>query len=399
MRGRGMGDVLRLELTGADVERTLRLLAQQIPLEQIVWNSALCVSFTVAAGDLAQVERIAARRGDRIQIQSRTGLVEMLKRWMRLPLLTATVGLMLLLSLWIPSRIFFIQVQGNEQIPARMILECAGECGLGFGSARAEIRSEQLKNQLLERMPQLRWVGVNTAGCVAVITVREREQEPQEEVCLPGNLVAQTDAVVTELTATAGVPLCRTGDAVKAGQVLISGITDLGLCTHIQAAQGEVYGLTRREIQAEIPVKTGVSGDQAVTVKKYGLIFGKNRINFYSDSGILYPGCGKMTQIRMLQLPGGWTLPVGWVTETYTVCQIVQTDRDAQTAREYLHQSALALVRQRMIAGSIQSGEEQMEQGDGVFRLTAQYACREMIARRSSPITMEGETQENGTNG
>ena len=36
------------------------------------------------------------------------------------------------------------------------------------------IRSEKVKNSLLQRIPQLQWAGINTDGCVAVISVREK---------------------------------------------------------------------------------------------------------------------------------------------------------------------------------------------------------------------------------
>ena len=87
------------------------------------------------------------------------------------------IGLMLLLffSVWLPSRVLFIEIQGNDTLSAQSILEEAKDCGIIMGASRRFVRSQQVKNTLLDKLPQLQWAGVETIGCVAVITVRERQ--------------------------------------------------------------------------------------------------------------------------------------------------------------------------------------------------------------------------------
>lgn len=396
-----IGGTVRLELTGADPEKTLRMLSREIRLEEIDRVSDLVMEFTVSRWEQTKVEAAAKRNGDKLRILRCAGFPEVLRSWRRAPVIVMTVLALLFASVLIPSRILFIRVEGNGSIPTRLILEQAEACGLYFGVSRGELRSEQIKNRLLGAVPELSWVGVNTSGCVATISVRERQIEPDTEEPVPGNIVAIKDAVVTDLTATAGTPLVKTGEAVKAGQVLISGYTDLGLCTHVEAADGEVYGLTRRQRLAVIPQNTWIPEEETVTVKKYSLLLGKKRINFDSDSGILYTGCGKMTQIRYLQLPGGWTLPVALVVETYTVTELTEAGRWEQTAREILETMSQLQTRSTMIAGQILRTETEFDSGDGVYRLNALYECREMIGRRSSGILTEGDTNdgENGERG
>ena len=88
------------------------------------------------------------------------------------PVLLAGLGILFLLAMYLPSRVLFIRVEGNMQIPDRQILAAAEECGIRFGASRREVRSEKVKNALLSSVPQLQWAGVNTAGCVATISVR-----------------------------------------------------------------------------------------------------------------------------------------------------------------------------------------------------------------------------------
>lgn len=385
---------VRVRLTGADPEGTLRGLTQGCRLEQIVRISDLTVEFTASERDWKKIRSAALRKGDQVQLLARNGIPELLRRWKRYPAVVLTAALLVFATMWLPGRILFVRVIGNTTVPARWILEQAAQCGLAFGSSRADLRSEQVKNRLLDAVPELSWVGVNTTGCVATISLRERQTEPEEEQPAPGNIVAGADAVITDLTATAGTALCTPGEAVKAGQVLISGYTDLGFCTHVQAAQGEVYGLTRRGCSAVIPRITLVAEDKGDCVRKFSLLIGKKRINFDSDSGILYAGCGKMTKIRYLCLPGGWILPIALVEEVYTVSRLRQASRWEQSARETLERFSRDVTEQDMIAGQILESESLFDSGNGLYRLETLYQCREMIGRRSSGILTEGDTHD-----
>ncbi len=391
---------VRLRLTAADPERTLRKLMEKHRLEDVRRVSHLAVEFTVSVDKLNSVTAIGERYGDRVEILERRGFPQIVENWISYPVICLMIGVLIWASLWLPTRILFFRVEGNESIPQQKILEEASACGLYFGASRADVRSEQLKNRLLETFPELSWVGVNTSGSVATITVQERQREPEGKALLPGNIVASIDGLVTALTATTGTPMCSVGEGVRAGQTLISGYTDLGLCTHVEAAQGEIYALTERQIAALLPRETTALREEPETVKKYSLLIGKKRINFYSDSGILYTGCGKMTKIRVLTLPGGWTLPVALIEEIYEVSQTVSTERRPEDAETMLEAAARRELEQQMIAGQIREAETVFSEEDG-FRLTMLCRCHEMIGRRSSGIMTEGDTNdgENGERG
>ena len=392
---------VRLRLTGADPERTLRRLMAQLRMENVQRTDPLTLEFTVFCGDMRLVEEAAKRCGDRLELLERRGFPQIVENWFRYPAVCLTVLSLLWASLWLPSRVLFFRVEGNSRIPERLILEAAARCGLYFGCDRGEVRSEQVKNRLLEALPELSWVGVNTSGTVATITVQERQHPPEEERLLPGNIIASTDGIITALTATAGTPVCRVGQGVRAGQTLISGYTDLGLCTHVEPAEGEVYALTEREVTSVLPRDTVIISGESRAVKKFSLLIGKKRINFYSDSGILHTGCGKMTQIRVLTLPGGWTLPVALIQETYWVLEPEPAERSPEEARNALEAAAREALGQQMIAGEIRSAGAAFAEENEIYRLTLRCRCHEMIGRRSSGIMTEGDTNdgENGERG
>ncbi len=380
-----LGGWVRLRLTSADCMTRLRAISREMPMENLVWISELTAEFCVRRGD---ARKITVRDGETLKVLGSHGLPEMVKRMGKWRIFTAAVLAFGLLTVWLSGRILFLQVVGNGEIPTRLILEAAADAGVYFGASRREMQSEQVKNHLLYAIPELRWAGVNTTGCTAVITVRPRSSEEMPTDDLPGDIVAVRDAVVTSVYPQTGSVLVQRGQAVQEGQVLISGTTDLGLLTRTDRAAGEVYGLTRHEITAKLPANHRVRQENGEIRRVRSLIFGKKRFYFSNDSGILHTTCVKMISVKNLTLPGGFRLPVALVTETYYLCDTVLNEREAGT--EALRTAARSYVLEQMVAGEIR--EADWTWGDNTIHGVLE--CREMIGRFRPGDDWEGETND-----
>ena len=383
---RSVTGVIEAELTSAEPERSLRLISEAgIHLYEISPVGELTYRFRLSRREYKRAKKIAEKLGDTLKTTGHIGIYWTMKGLGKRPVLLACLTVLLCLALSLPSRICFVQVEGNSAIPARLILDRAEDCGICFGASRREVRSEKMKNALLSAIPQLQWAGVNTKGCVAVISVREKTVAEQKVSASPvSRIVAARDAVIVSCTAEQGNLVCKVGQAVKAGDLLVSGYTDCGIAIRATRAVGEIYGRTNRVLTvmtpAEYTCRTGKMGSQ----RKYALIIGKKRINFYKDSGILGTTCDKMSTVNYLTLPGGFTLPVALVTEQWTefdheVCEIAD-DRAEMILADYTD----AYLKQQMLAGKVLRQELDLGAEDGVFTLVGRYACLEMIGREQN---------------
>ena len=376
---------VRLRLTSAQPEGRLREFARQIRLERIEFIDSLTAEFDTSAGDARKLRLLDGERLEKIGGGGLPRLLGILWQWR---IFTAAVVLLGFLTVLLPTRIWFVEVRGNGDVPAALILEKAADCGVSFGASRRALRSEQVKNHLLWAIPELRWAGVNTEGCVAVITVALRQEADAPASKAPGDVVAALDAVVTEIFPQTGNALATPGQAVRAGEILISGTTDLGLTFRSDRAAGEVYGLTRRTFSAVLPEKHLERGDISRMVRKFSLRIGKKYVNFSNDSGILYGTCVKMRKVNDLTLPGGFVLPVALVTDTYLVCDTEQVSREI-SVEEILAQ-VRRYAREQMTAGAILSEESRLTG----TALTAVLECREMIGAFRPGIYTEGDIHE-----
>ena len=162
-----------LEITSADREGTLRRLeTSQITLYHVEDVGQLVLRLCVDRRDLRRVRTILRDRGDQVRIRWGRGIYRSLSCMIRRPVLMAGCTILLGLTIYLPTRVLIFEVEGAREVPARRIIAEISSHGVGYGTSRREIRSEQVKNSLLQAIPDLQWVGVNTYGGRAVICVK-----------------------------------------------------------------------------------------------------------------------------------------------------------------------------------------------------------------------------------
>lgn len=368
-----------LELITADPMGALHAIENNgIELRQIERKTDLTLVFRVSRREIYHVIKLAERRGERIKIRKFGGICWYISGILKRPVLLAGLAVLIFLSLWTPGKVFFIQVEGNHAVPEQLILERAAECGITFGTTAREVRSENMKNKLLSSMEQLQWAGINTYGCVAVISVKERTvDEEAEDARGVSSIVASRDGIVDVVTVLQGSAACVPGQAVKEGQTLISGYTDCGIKILATQADGEVFAYTQRKLTAVSPLGCDIRGSNIAVEKKYSLLFGKKRINLYNNSGILDGSCVKMYSLQYVTLPGGFVLPLAILTETWIHYEA--EEGNSEVTQLQLQEFASSYLSTMMTAGTIQSANETVVSDEAVIILQGNYNCYEMI--------------------
>ncbi len=371
---------VRIRITSADLSGALTaILNNNISIFDVSHSGDLSADISLHRKDFTALNRLLSRRGEKVEILQEKGLYRIFNNILRRPVLCTFVLILLLLTLFLPSRILFIKVSGNSDVPTNYILEQAQECGIVFWASRREVRSESVKNRLLEEIPQLSWVGINTSGFVATIEVREREIT-DTEIEKPGisSIVALRDGIIQDITVTQGVGMCRVGQAVKAGQVLISGYEDLGILIRATRAQGEIIAQTKRDIQAVSLVSTLNRGEETHRQVKYSLIIGKKQIKLYKDSGISDTSCVKIYDKVDITLPGDNPLPVSLVREQwiYYNQDVVAT---SENSFDWMRSFSQEYMKSQMLAGTIHNEEISLQLVEDICVLQGNYACTEMI--------------------
>lgn len=380
----------RVEITSADTVRMLhRLNRAQIKLYDVVRTSEITVELTFHRSQLAQVKACLGSDDAYIINKNTWGLYTGAKKTISRPIILSCILLLLILTICLPGHVFFFKVEGNDALPEQYILEKAEDCGIRFGISRKTVRSEKMKNALLAAIPNLEWAGINTSGCVATICVKEKEltKENNDDLKCVRSIVASRDGIILSCSVTKGNLLCKPGQAVKAGQKLVSGYTDCGIKIQATRAEGEIFAQTYRALQTVLLVSSYKRGECTGQETKYSLLVGKKLINFYKDSGIYDTTCAKIYEQNYITLPGGFSLPVALITETWiyyemdtALCQTEDFTWAQQAAEEYLIG--------QMIAGEILTADTSWQVKGDLCLLQSRCICVEMIGQSGDEETV-----------
>ena len=385
---------VQAELISADPAAALTYYgAQGLRLREPELTAPLTLTMTMDNRTWRRLEQLAQSRGDRCRCLSRRGLAVSLARGKRRLPFWIALAFLFLAVLYAPNRVWFVEVEGNGSIPDRQILAAAQACGVRFWAKAGEIRSEQVKNKILNLVPELQWAGVNFSGGVAIVSVRERlPEEAVRDRSTVTNVVAARDGVIVSMSVLGGQSVCRVGQAVRAGELLVTGCVDQTTHTQYTHADAEIYALTQRTIQAVYPQTAVQKVYTGQVIRRYSLIVGRKRINLSGNSGISDATCDKMTETKTLSLPGGYSLPVKLEIETLRPYRTVEVQVSQTLAEDALCSYARQAALSEMIAGEILGQTPALREESGLYWMDMTYACREMIARQRPAELFEGES-------
>lgn len=389
---------LCVRFVSAEPETMLsKLLLADLELLDITYIDFLTAEIKIKKGQLADMQRVFEKSGIHYKIVRKEGILWGLQNLRKRPVLVVGMILFLVLSFVLPGRIFFIHVVGNERVPDRLILSQAEECGIVFGIKAVQVRSENVKNRLLAKLPQLQWLGITTEGSVATIQVKERSEPEDQPVQnnVVSSIVAARDGILAQMTVYRGNPLFRVGQSVKEGDVIVSGYTDCGIKLKAERAQAEVFAYTMRENQFVAPSPTVCRGELTEKHTCYRLRIGKKVINLCNHSGILDTTCVKMYSEENWNLPGGFDLPVSVIKVTTLYYQPAETENNREEAYTWLPQFAQKYLFHQMIAGKILDEKLQWDISDAGCVLTGNYDCHEMIGLVRNEETIEQNAEDN----
>ena len=385
-----------ITISGAAPERCINALAEEkIAIWKIHFIDEMHDSFSVLSKDRKKVEQIAIRNYCTVEHCCQTGVPSLLKKMLSRPVLLISMLLALVMSFFLQSFVWVIEVDGNETVPTDVIIRELENQNIKFGAWAGSVDSQATKNRMLNAVPSLSWLAVNRSGGKLTVLVTERESGISEEAPYDtANIVAAKDGVITDYSISEGMKLCARGDTVKKGQILVSGYEDYGLFIRNVCAEAEIYAKTWYTGTVVTPAVKMQKVYTGRTEKQVSLILERKRIKLSGNSSISEGTCDKMVVTRRLSLPG-YTFPAAIETviiREYTLKAVPMLPAEAQ---EKLREAWKRQTLSSMIAGTIDNTAEHFAANHNLYILQAQSTCTEMIAK-PAPLTEpdKGETNE-----
>lgn len=200
----------------------------------------------MAVEDFFKLRDVAYITKVRVRTFKRVGLPFLIKRYKRRWPIVFAVLLFIFIIYFLSSHIISIDVSGNERIPTDRIYAELSEVGVKRWVRSKDIHPERIRNEIMIMDEDVSWLGVNVRGSRVYIEVAERIDyksipHETEEIC---NVIATKDGVIEEICVMQGQGFAKRDDAVKKGELLISGIMDSAYGVREVHAYGEVIART-----------------------------------------------------------------------------------------------------------------------------------------------------------
>ncbi len=216
--------LISFRMEGLSLERLFNLASEQnIMLQDLKRSGLKAVEGVCGETDYKKLSELAEQRGwklTRLKHKRLSALVNWLKKRM-----AVAVGLVLCIAIAVVALQFIWRIDildaGPYESEIRLYLK---EQDIHPFLWKRDVSLTELTASLEWRLPRVAWVQAYYRGAALVIRCVLGVPPPGVETeGGPGDVVAKRDGILVSLLPVAGTPMCKPGDLIRAGQVLIAG--------------------------------------------------------------------------------------------------------------------------------------------------------------------------------
>lgn len=375
--------ISELEVKGENPERLLNAMSEcGIEFWQSVPLDDFCIRFKIHSADYPAINSLRGMSGLEIKVLSSRGGGRITKHIKRRIALFSCFAVFILLLAASSLFIWNIDVRGNEKISDAEIIRTLGECGVNYGTFWPNVSSDLVRSQMLLKLDGVSWVTVNLHNSKAEVVVHERVNKPEiyekGEFC---DILADKSGIITKMSVFEGERRVAVGDTVTAGEVLVSGLcqseTGDDRFTH---AKADVEARTWYDITAVTPLYQTYKTGTHTSKRRMSFVFGKNVINFCSDSRNKSASCDKIIKYKDASLNSVFTFPIGIISEHDVIKNTEQRKIDITAETERLKNDLMAELEKRISGGSVTQYNYSVSDDNGLLTVTLHAECVETIS-------------------
>lgn len=375
--------ISEIEVKGENPERLLNLLSENgIEFWESVPKDGFCISLKIHSADYPEIQSLRGLSGLDIKMSSARGgkrIAKHVKR--RIVFVTVFSVLVVMLAL---SSLFIwnIEVSGNEKLSDAEIIRALNDCGISYGTFWPSVSSDMVRSNMLLKLDGVSWIAVNLHNSKAEVVVHERIEKP--DIYSKNSffdVVADKAGVITKLSVLEGESRVAVGDSVVDGDVLVSGLmqSEVGE-DRLVHAKAEVEARTWYALTAAEPINQTVKIASKSSKRRMSFVFGKNVINFCSDSRKKSPACDKIIKYKNMSVNSVFAFPIGILTQHENLMKTEERKLDIEAETERLKQDLMEELERKISGGEITDYNYSVSDDKGLLTVTLHAECIENIS-------------------
>lgn len=314
-------------ISGNRIPLLLNMIMQQgLWIHDILYRKNGSIQFTMLRSDVRHLRPLLKQTHSKIHFGKRTGLPFFMQRaWKRKSFLA---GLLIFMGLLysLTSVVWTIEVEGTKNLSPETIVTAADSVGIHKGAWIGRLPdTDLLQAEMLDKVPELSWVGVRIQGTKVNIQVVEKVPPAVHTPNSPQNIVASKKAIIDKVLVEKGLAAVQKGQLVNPGDVLISGTLPNG---NTVQGKGKVEATVWYGSEMQIPLQHLRKQYTGPSYNKHYLVFGSYPVQVWGYGQNPYKSFEEQAADREFYI-GSFTLPIRFRT-----AEVKETQEDIITLSE-----------------------------------------------------------------
>ncbi|MCH5210283.1 MAG: sporulation protein YqfD [Oscillospiraceae bacterium] len=214
-----------IRIYGKGAERFLNIcLRRGIP----VWNvlpRENGLEMSVSIDGFLKLRPVAKKCGVKVRIKEKHGLIYKIRAYRKRYVFLASVILAICICAASTRFIWLVEINGVENSDINSIMETLDRIGVRSGALKSKLpEGMEIKKAIINDTDNIAWAWVYIEGAKARVEIYEQIIAPNViDKKTPCDIVAACDGVIKKMTVKNGEKKLKEGDAVSAGDVIVSG--------------------------------------------------------------------------------------------------------------------------------------------------------------------------------
>lgn len=367
---------VRVRISGDGAERFINICVSENISVWSILRIKDSIVLNLAAADYRKLLSLRHQYVGKIKIKllEKRGLIFFIKGYRLRKGIPIGLLLFIFINILLSEFIWNIEVKGNTQIDSNEIILACKDIGINIGDYRRGIDTYDAKQKLAIRFEKIAWVSLNIEGSKLTVNLSEAS-ENEKNVQNPRNIIASRDGVVRRIEIIKGMKNVAVNQAVRKGDVLVSGIVENPINIHFVSAEGEIIAETELSYTKEIPKQYELNIVSSSENTKRVFEFFWLKIPLYL-SGVNYESESRINQNNIILL--GEKLPIGITNRTFNRLEKQTIEIDKNAAKNIAISMVVDDLRMFEIEDIIKQNYEISEKEDA-FVVKIDLVCLENI--------------------
>ena len=372
-----------IQVDGFYIERFINIcLKENIFLWGIVRKKSSLITAKIGMYDYERAKEIARNCQTIVEIKKKIGIRFIIEKYKNRKAFFITVIIACIAIFTLSKFIWKVEINSDAYINKNEITEALQKEGVKIGALKSKIDSEKIVNDIRLEREDIAWIGIKIEGSKILVNIVMATKKPEivneEEYT---NIVAKKDGEIQKIVAKNGTAMCKKGDKVKKGDVLIAGYMQ-GAYTdrYYVNSMGEVKAKINYTEKSKINKKETKKEETGKRNRKFAIKINNFKINFFKKLSN-FKNYDTIYASKKIKIFPNSNFEIEFIKYTLNEISVEQIEHSKEEAKSLGEEEVKKKLNEK-ISGDIINEKTTIEEYSTYYMVTVEYEVVEDIGTK-----------------